>query len=901
MPNTMKAMRYITLLLVLVSGAFTAEVMSENPIRDDSVRYVSARIIYDTYAQISWTTTEPLGHDDFETGNFNLLNWNNAISDYPWAIDTTHAYEGSHCMKSTCEGYGNGVSEIEISYYIPTDGTISFFGKISSESTFDVGRFYIDGEKRLECSGEGNWEEHHFDVTEGLHLFRWSYMKDASFDSGDDCFYIDQVNFLGSDSLTRHELLYFTLYRCRFNEDSILLASQLTDSSFIDMSWSTLPWGQYSWGVSCTYAGEPPIESEIRWSNVLDKDMTTTLEVNATTNTGIVPTGASIHIEPYDGQGEVYSANLDENGHLLFSDIYRGSYTIQVHLDGFDDYVSDTAISIMGPTYLNIELAESTQNIDTLYVSSTGWAIWESPFGKSLQYYEIAIDNIIVGTTIDLHFQFGVDSLSEGQTYQAAVRPVFQSWSGEWVTCDWTYRSCQNFASVIDLEGIDTDEGTLISWTYPEIDSIIGAVFFREDDILGFRYLGFTTDNHFIDTPSLTEPGLYQWHVRIVYGGEQGNDYYSMSCPESVMIHIPLGCDAPELLSAETYYNGDDDHGALISWGPRPIPIEEWLYYDNGIYNKSVGSEDGAIFWGIKFEPEELTNFDGCSLTQISLYDIEAGTYQLLIYQGGTAEPGTLIYYQNLELEGTHGWCSMTTNSPVSLSTAEPLWIVIGQQGIAYPAAVCTDQGQADGRWVSLDGTHWEDLAQYNLPFTWMLRAYVTDQIGKSRQLNEEGNLLIGYNLYRSVTGWDYDFVAQIPFEESVEYYEYHDNLANLPEQTYYYQLTAVYDNSCESDPGMSAEEPNLNYVTVEASWNVNNSESHRFSLYPNPTTGTICIESPNIMKITISDVMGQEIESFEAQCNAMTIDLSAMSNGLYLIKVYSDRGTRSQFVMLTK
>ena len=902
MPNIKKTISYIFLLLTFFGQALTAKLTAENPTREDSVvRYVSARIIYDTYAQISWAMSESQTYDDFESGDFSFLNWNNSISDFPWAIDTLHAYQGSHCMKSSCEGHGNGVSEIEIAFYVPADDTMSFFCKISSEPTFDVGRFFIDGEKKLECSGESDWEEYHFAITQGLHLFRWCYQKDASFANGDDCFYVDQVNFLVNDSLRQRDLLYFNIFRSHSEEDTIMLASHLTDSSFIDMSWNALPWGQYRWGVNCTFSGEPPIESEIRWSNVLDKDMTTTLEVNATTDTGIIPAGASIHIEPCSEQGESYSANLDENGRFIFTDIYRGSYTIQVHLDGFDDYVSDTSVSIIEPTILNIELRESTQDIDSLYVSSTGWAIWDNPFDRSLQYYEIAIDSIVAGTTTELHFQFDVDTLTEGRIYQAAVRPVFQSWIGEWVTCEWTYRSCVNFASAINIEGISIDEGTLISWTYPEIDSIIGAVYFREDEQLGFRYLGFTTDNYFIDTLLPAEPGVYRWYVRIVYGGENGCNYYSMSCPESIMIYIPMGCAAPELLTAEIYYNNGDDHGALISWGPRPIPIEEWLYYDNGIYNKSIGSEDGAIFWGIKFEPEELTNFDGCSLTQISLYDIEAGTYQLLIYQGGTAEPGALIYYQNLELEGTHGWCSMTTNSPVSFSTTEPLWIVIGQQGIAYPAAVCTDSGEPNGRWVSLDGTHWTDLATYNLNFTWMLRAFVTDQIGKSRQLNNEGSALINYNLYRSTTGFDYEFLAQIPFVEGEDFYQYRDNLSNLPEQTYYYQLTAEYDDGCESEPGLSAEDPNLDFVTVEASWNVNDNEIQRFNLYPNPTTGTILVEAKDARKITITDAIGRIVIMQDMITDVVTFDLSSLTDGLYLITVCTEKGTSSHPFMIQR
>ena len=36
-----------------------------------------------------------------------------------------------------------------------------------------------------EYSGENDWQEVAFDVAEGLHIFRWSYVKDASIDVGE--------------------------------------------------------------------------------------------------------------------------------------------------------------------------------------------------------------------------------------------------------------------------------------------------------------------------------------------------------------------------------------------------------------------------------------------------------------------------------------------------------------------------------------------------------------------------------------------------------------------------------------------------------------------------------------------------------------------------------------------
>ena len=158
------------------------------------VRYVAARPFAGDMVRVSWSMSEPRLHEDFETGDFSLFHWDNSISEFPWTIDNTHAYEGGFCMKSTCEGVADGRSEIEVSVYVPWSGQMSFQSKISSENPWDAGFFYIDNVKLLEISGLTDWEKYYFDVTEGEHVFRWAYIKDGNTDEGDDCFYVDVCN-----------------------------------------------------------------------------------------------------------------------------------------------------------------------------------------------------------------------------------------------------------------------------------------------------------------------------------------------------------------------------------------------------------------------------------------------------------------------------------------------------------------------------------------------------------------------------------------------------------------------------------------------------------------------------------------------------------------------------------
>ena len=92
-----------------------------------------------------------------------------------------------------------------------------------------------------------DWEEHRFQVGEGEHVFRWAYHKDASTDVGDDCFYVDNIRFYVEDTLKGDDdrsFQYYDLFRRRYDGETVMLASHLTDTVFLEMNWSGLPWGK---------------------------------------------------------------------------------------------------------------------------------------------------------------------------------------------------------------------------------------------------------------------------------------------------------------------------------------------------------------------------------------------------------------------------------------------------------------------------------------------------------------------------------------------------------------------------------------------------------------------------------------------------------------------------------
>ena len=146
----------------------------------------------DVLVEWSWDPAEMIV--DFETGDFSQAEFT-LPAQYPWAITTTNPYEGTYCMKSTCEGVASGVSSIEATVDVPfEEAKMGFYVRVSSETNYDKFHFYIDGvEKGSALSGELPYAYKEFSVTGGTHTYKWEYAKDGSVNANDDCIYVDNI------------------------------------------------------------------------------------------------------------------------------------------------------------------------------------------------------------------------------------------------------------------------------------------------------------------------------------------------------------------------------------------------------------------------------------------------------------------------------------------------------------------------------------------------------------------------------------------------------------------------------------------------------------------------------------------------------------------------------------
>ena len=170
------------------------------------------------------------------------------------------------------------------------------------------------------------------------------------------------------------------------------------------------------------------------------------------------------------------------------------------------------------------------------------------------------------------------------------------------------------------------------------------------------------------------------------------------------------------------------------------MPIEEWLYYDDGNYYRSWRANSGISSWGILFTPDQLTDYQNSKLTKVALYDTydNIGMHTIIIYQGGDIPSnGTLLYTQSFEPYSNNSWHEVYLDATLPIDVTQNLWIIMHHEGGGYPMSACQYTGDPNGQWVNTnDGSGW----YIHNSDTWMIRGFVTNASGRTMALESNNN-----------------------------------------------------------------------------------------------------------------------------------------------------------------
>ena len=130
--------------------------------------------------------------EDFELGVF-TGNWSFSSAN-SWTVVNGGA-KGTKCAKSMNEGIHSSDYYAMLTANVLAAGNMTFMYKVSSEANYDKLFFYMDGQQMGVWSGVVDWSQFTQAVTTGTHTFKWTYHKDSSVNSNDDCAWIDDIIF----------------------------------------------------------------------------------------------------------------------------------------------------------------------------------------------------------------------------------------------------------------------------------------------------------------------------------------------------------------------------------------------------------------------------------------------------------------------------------------------------------------------------------------------------------------------------------------------------------------------------------------------------------------------------------------------------------------------------------
>lgn len=149
---------------------------------------------------------------------------------------------------------------------------------------------------------------------------------------------------------------------------------------------------------------------------------------------------------------------------------------------------------------------------------------------------------------------------------------------------------------------------------------------------------------------------------------------------------------------------------------------------------------------------------------------------------------------------------------------------------------------------------------------------------------NASQDTVSGYHVYRA-TGSDtagYERITQAPVRDTV----FQD--AVLPGHTYFYMVKGV---QIQGYPGGTYINTSLGAFTGPVSVITGNAARAvaSLNLYPNPTQGRVKVESnQQIQAVQVLDGLGLMVQMHEIDSRTVDLDLSALSKGVYTLKVQS-------------
>ncbi len=221
----------------------------------------------------------------------------------------------------------------------------------------------------------------------------------------------------------------------------------------------------------------------------------------------------------------------------------------------------------------------------------------------------------------------------------------------------------------------------------------------------------------------LTEATDYTVKVRANCGGgdvSNWTDVIEFSTPEQFPRPTKFGVSTVSLTTADIGWTSNGDAtGSTLEYGVATVVNNEYKY-DDGTFSTGVYASGSAFSYAIRLP---AGSYSGNILKKVSVYDNQASTETITIYNDDAAEPTTQIASKPLVLTGSNNFVEVNFDN-LLIDGTKNVWVVVSNESGVYVGAAVDNLGDANGRWTNLGG--WGDLAELGLPGkVWMIHAEI--------------------------------------------------------------------------------------------------------------------------------------------------------------------------------
>lgn len=386
---------------------------------------------------------------------------------------------------------------------------------------------------------------------------------------------------------------------------------------------------------------------------------------------------------------------------------------------------------------------------------------------------------------------------------------------------------------------------------------------------------------------SVDPPAVGAW----VLGGSTGTQAITVADTgmADLTYEINIVYDVDATKSAPVQSNSGNTHSvkrtlSLTSADPNPVSGTPYpgtdataqLHYDSDSIASAIGwnTVPVTVTVAARYVASMTLPYAGMHVTSVELYVNDLNTsggnaMKVKIYgMGNTYEPGALLYEQDFTPTGEASWQTVNLTTPVPVNGGD-LWV--GYQFTQTTASIYipgTDEGPADpnGDFTST-GVGWSHIAP-TLDYNWHIRANLTgDPIFQWLSAMPMSGTITPGSTNPVLLTFDATTLALGQYGATLKF------LSNDP-------VNPVLDVPVTLDvAGVGI--PEIGNLGV--------------MIYPNPTKDRLNIVTNGAFnKVTITDFSGKIVFTG----NSKTIDVSALSNGIYFVNVETAQGiSNTKFV----